>query len=915
MAPRVTLHENPFNLLRDRRALVLTDGETLGAALEREQLGDDFVFTCNGEVLPPERALAHVPANGEDLALVPVLHNSALRIIALIGVAIAAAAATYFTGGLAAPWVAAAVGAVVSAGGSLLVNFIASLFQKKPGGSNYGVLGPVTTGRSGIPIPKSYGTMRSAGNITESWIDIQGNNEDQHDVDDGADTIGRQYINVRIDFGWGPLFAYSNVMLNGKDIREFADVSYAMLYGSNDQTPVVEGDARWQIINQTTTGTTTNTQPTTNFNTINNNYPQQQRVRAGVPQNFVIIAGTRTDTTTIGVYVVFPQGVWRLDDNNVQKRAAISYDVFIRPSATATSAPGAWQHIPPYWSTPNGETHYYYNIRTCPLRQFTWANVAPGCWDVMVQKNGAGAVNNPLDYFEHESNLWGDELWVESTQETSATTLSYPNRIQMLVRIMASDSINGSDINVSIDGNFGLRSTLPPALAAYAAETPNNGSDIPACVAYDIMTDDLIGANLPDSQKDMNFLAAWAALTESLVNNGDGGTQSLAKFNGTLQQDGLSIWGALQMVAGMSYANLQQMGLLITGWLDQADVPVQMFGPGSMLKDSYSKEYLNVEDRAQEIEVTFADIADNYKTRNPERVVYAQDETSDEALKKTQVNLVGCTNRVQAYYWGAQKLAESETLIRTHSWKSNANAIRCRTGNIVLLSQDVSQYGFSGLVQPGSTASEIVIDRTDVVWSSGANAIVCHPSLERMTIAITTIVTVDGVVTLTVTGYDGVTPVKRLQQGSGSALIDVGVTAVNSTTLTVGVEFNATGLANGAATLWDLDVLETRTVTGIANGVLTLGTPLSIAPVALSTQYIFQTTTQVAVPVRIHSISKDIGTQRFTVRAIDYSNSTYDIPPPLPGLSYTPPMGTPAPTPNPVNEAYLQVVYTIVTGS
>ena len=35
-------------------------------------------------------------------------------------------------------------------------------------------------------------------------------------------------------------------------------------------------------------------------------------------------------------------------------------------------------------------------------------------------------------------------------------------------------------------------------------------------------------------------------------------------------------------------------------------------------------------------------------------------------------------------------LRENENLLRKHKWQSNRNAIRCRTGNVVLLSQDIT---------------------------------------------------------------------------------------------------------------------------------------------------------------------------------------------------------------------------------
>ena len=899
---RLSVAHNPFAPdIHDARCLL--PGESIAAALEREGLDGRYVVQCNGELLSPERGMEYVPADTDAILVAPALGNSALKTIALIGVS---AATAFFTAGLGSfiggvlftslttTAQNAIAATIISVGGSMLVNGIASFFQKQPGGTSMGVLGPQTVARSGIPIPKGYGKIRRAGNIVESWIDIQGDNEDEHDVDDGADTIGRQYINCRIDFGWGPARNFTDFEINGKDINSFRDVAYLVLPGTNDQLPVISAsDPRWVVLNPTTTGTTTNTEPTTAFNTINNNYPQDQRVCAGIPVNYVIVPGQRPDTQKATVFVVFKQGCWRYDDNMEIKRLAIDYSVYYRVKGSGDAAWVLAQH------------HVYVNIRQTLLRQATIIdNLPAGSYDYKVLKTGSGAPDNPLDLFEHESNLFGDELWIESVQETSYTALSYPMSIQVLLRIMASDQISGADLNLTCIIEHGLTVTMEKALPAPIAAL---AEDVPAAVGYDILSSGLIGGNIPDSRIDLAFLTSWAALSSTLVDDGDGGTQPLALFNGVYDQPDVNVWAALQTCGGMSRANFQRVGVRVTGWLDQPDVPVQLFHVGNILKDSYTKTYLNLEDRAQEIEVTFPDAADDYKTRNPIRVVAAQDETSDQALKQGKLTLVGCTDRVQAYYFATHKLLESETVIRTHTWRSNAQAIRCKTGNLALLQHDVPQWGYGGLVQPGSTASMVNLDRDDFDSSGNLTVTVSHPALQRAAIVIQAIA---GNV-ITVTGYDGSTSVTRLQQGT----VDVAVTAALSGGVTVS---DSTGLVAGPATLWDLDVMETRAVASLKGAVALLTTPLSAVPVDYAS-YVLQSAAKQAITVRIKRIQKSIDKQTYTITAVDYSPSTYAVPPPMSGLSYTPPAPTSTATtatplaPNPAatgSDANLSVAYT-----
>ena len=863
----VLLCENPFDLTKEQTELECHPGESIRELLARYKRNEGYIVVHNGGPLELEEGLQFRPEPGDDVMLVVELHNPALRTIAMIGVQVAGAFLApglgNFIGGVlftSLTTVAqnAIAGALISVAGALAVGGIASLFQKTPGGQNYGVLGPSTTGRSGVPIPKGYGLMRSGGNVVESWIDIMGNNGDQHDVDDGADTIGRQYINGRVDFGWGPASSMPNILLNGKDINEFSDVSYFIRLGTNTQGAVYAYDPGWIQKNITTTGSTQNLNPTTNFTSINNNYPINQRVRCGITQNFIVVPGQRDDTEKLTVFVTFPQGVWRLDNNNVIKRCAIDYDVYYRDVLNN----GSWIKVPPTSNDYTGSSHYYYNIRQTLLRQATIIDgLPPSRYDVKVVKYGAGAVHNPLDYFEHESNQWGDELWIESVQETSYTTLMYKNTIQLCFRIMATDQISGSDLQFQADIVHELHTALPEELASYSHDTP-------ACVTYDMLADPLYGANWTNI--DLDFFERWADLTNAQVDDGDGGTQKLAVFNGIFDQ-GVNVWQAVSSVAVMSRANLQRIGRNVTGWLDAPDVPVQLFTMGNIIKDSYEVTYLDLSDRLQEFQITFADAADDYKTRNPLRLVGAQNESSAEALKKQAISLLGCTNRVQAWYWGSLHLRQAEDILRTHTWKTNAQGIRSRVGNVVSLQHDVPGYAWGGVVMPGSTASTLIFDRKDQPFDANSawTVTVQHPAVKRATAAITSPVGSQ----VTISGYGSAAKGMRLVQGD----VDIAIAEVVGTTLTLE---NVDALAAGSVDIWEIDVLETVGVTGLQGTQASLATPLSIVPTPYS-QFIYQSTTSKTMPVRIKQILKDPGKMHYTLTAVDYSDSQYDIPAPV----------------------------------
>lgn len=859
---KLVVCRNPFDPAKDRTEIEVEQGRVEAKLDELSIVRSHNILCLNGEILPPERSLATL--GPEDyLTVIPKLENSTLRIIAQIGVAAAAIlasgplgaflSASVFTSLTSAQGVALAA-SLISVGGNLLVAGISSLFQKKPVPS-YGWNGPQTTGQSGLPIPKGFGTMRSAGNIVMSWVDLQNADNDEHTNDNGANDIGRMWMNILVCFGFGPAKSISDIRINDKDIASYSDVAYFTRLGTNNQTAQTVYDPSWTILNQTTNGTAPNTRPFTSFDRIVNNYPISQRILSGVTNNFVIVEGQRSDTQQLEVVVQFPQGVWRIDNNGEIQRLCIYYDVYYRTVVPGRTSFGPWVLA---------RSHGYINVRQSILRQITTiSGLTAGMYDIKVVKRGSGAVNNPMNAFEHESNKFGDEIWIESVQETCFDALTYPNMILLGLRIMATDQLAGSNLQISADVEYGARMPRPAQLAAY-------NDDNPAVVAYDIHADPLVGGGSSTGSIDVGALQEWADLCDTQVNNGIGGTQKLAVFNGIFDQDGKTVWDVFQSVCVMSRATAIQVGTKVSVALDRPEDPVQMFHMGNILKDSYSTKYLPLSDRADEIVVDYANAADNYKTRTPLRVITFEDQGSSEILKRTRVNLLGCTNAQQAWYWAYHRLLENKIKLRTHTWDSPAQAIVCRIGNVVWLQHDVPQWANGGLIL-GGTSSSVTLDRSDYEYSpsDGYTLTIVHPVLWRQTLSVSN---VSGNV-VSLAGFDSSKRVMRAIKGD----TDVAITDVGLGSITV--EDASQFQSGDMIQLYDADVIETVNVTGYSNGVANVSPALSATPTPYA-GYIYQSSMKKAMKVKIAGI-KRTGDQKFTITAMDYVPKVYDVPPPL----------------------------------
>jgi hypothetical protein len=295
-----------------------------------------------------------------------------------------------------------------------------------------------------------------------------------------------------------------------------------------------------------------------------------------------------------------------------------------------------------------------------------------------------------------------------------------------------------------------------------------------------------------------------------------------------------------------------------------------MFHVGNILKDSYSKKYLNLSDRAQEIEVDYANAADDFKTRTPLRVITAEDQGSSEVLKRTRVNLVGCTNTKQAWYWAYHRLLENKLKLRTHTWDSPAQAIVSRVGNVAWLQHDVPQWASGGLIVGGSVL-DVQLDRSDYDYSSGGGytLTVVHPVLLRQTL---TVSNVSGNV-VSLTGFNPARRVMRAVKGG----VDVAITDVGASSITVD---DASQFHSGdSIQLYDTDAIETVSVMAYSNGIANVSPALSATPTPYA-GYIYQSSVKKALKVRITGI-KRTGDQKFTITAMDYIPDVYNIPAPV----------------------------------
>ncbi len=201
----------------------------------------------------------------------------------------------------------------------------------------------------------------------------------------------------------------------------------------------------------------------------------------------------------------------------------------------------------------------------------------------------------------------------------------------------------------------------------------------------------LYGCGLTDSQIDIEGIKAWGAWCDA----------KRLTFNYVLDRK-MSSADVLDMIARAGRAaKTQHTGKLGVVW-DAADLPeVATFGPFNIKAGSFQIAYLN-EGTVDEIVLNFVN-ADRNWTMDEVRVRVPGATTSSNPL---QLDLDGCTNLDMASR-EANLLAASQVWHRRRVvFETDIEGYVASKGDVIRLTHDLTVWGYSGRMMPGSRGAE-----------------------------------------------------------------------------------------------------------------------------------------------------------------------------------------------------------------
>jgi hypothetical protein len=205
----------------------------------------------------------------------------------------------------------------------------------------------------------------------------------------------------------------------------------------------------------------------------------------------------------------------------------------------------------------------------------------------------------------------------------------------------------------------------------------------------------MYGVGLTDSQMDLAGLHVWAQFcaAESLT------------FNAVVDTT-MTAADMLNMIATTGFGSPSWASGKLGAVFDARNAsPVAVFGMSNIIRNSFQVSYIS-ENLADELVIRF---------RNPDKD-YEQDEVRALSpdvvtpVRSSAVELFGCTDEDMAGKFANYLAAQQYYRRRRVSWQSDFEGFVCQRGDVVLMSHDLTQWGYSGRFV-GVNANVVTLDR------------------------------------------------------------------------------------------------------------------------------------------------------------------------------------------------------------
>ena len=539
------------------------------------------------------------------------------------------------------------------------------------GSPTYGWNGAQTIQEVGVPIAVVYGEHKIGGNIINQFL-----------RDDGD----RNYLNVLLSLCEGEIESVGNIEINNNPVANFGGVTIYEKYGTNTQSVIP------------------------NFEDLHNLYPVNVNL---TKDNSHVYTTVDSDVEAFEVHLRLGSGLYQQSGGG----GIASWSVIYRVEYKLHTDP-AYIDL--------GEITISAKSRSTVRRIFRKEGLVPGQYDIRVTRTSDDSSLDPLKQ--------GDLMWFQM-DELKTDDLRYPNTALLGLKLLATDQLSGSMPNITCvvkgrkvsapdvrnagvpvdwedyywDGS-GYRLLSDDTLLDWDESTyVNQFCANPVWCLKDFITNYRYGLGefISHTNLDNASLLEMSQYCEEKVPDGQGGFEKRFRMDVVIDSNTKALDMLIQLCATFNAMPVYSAGGL-SFKIDKEVNPTQLFGMGNIIKDTFVQSWKTLKEIPNVIEIQFMDKDKGYRQ---ETVSYIDEDSlsSGEPMRKSQIRLF-TTRTSYAIRAARYALKVARYINRSISFRTGIDAIACQAGDIISISHDVPQWGFSGRVQAGSTTTLVKLD-------------------------------------------------------------------------------------------------------------------------------------------------------------------------------------------------------------
>ena len=619
--------------------------------------GEHYHVTVNGGLVDPKEYRTITINEGSYITICPVVAGGSgggKSIVSLIA-SLALAYVSFGVGGLASggAWGAAAAtwtttgmlmaAATMFLGGMLISRLTPTPKMDKQQDSDqtqtysWGNLQPLQG--QGHSVGITYGTVRAAPQILSQHVSTSGD---------------KQYLNILLCAGEGPMDKFENLRINDNPIENFKDIIVDTRLGTNTQSAI-------SYFGDTYADMSLNY----DLNTIGTWRIQRLNTNA---------------TQGLEIQIELPAGLCHMGDTGKTQSGWVRIDAMYRRVGETV-----WTG----WLS----GFEISAAQTSPLRRvFRKDDLEIGQYEVQVRcsaKSGTSATKdvNSMTWSQVSSVLYDD--------------FRRPNRALVGIRALATDQLSGGLPSITYEQTRSTVWVYNPNKGIYEEEAADN----PAWACYDLVH--YCRKLQHPLTREWQFKVYGAKKDKIIYSDfkswADWCVKMNLKVNLFIEQKG-QLDSKMQDISIVGRGRVIRRGTKFGCICDMPTEPVQLFTMGNIVSGSFNVSYLELPERANEVEITFPNREKNWEKDIIQ--VYGKDWDNDDTIKNpTSISMDGITSWEQAYRQAKYMLKSSEYIIETISFDADVDAIACQVGDVILVQHDLPKWGFGGRILGGNQTS------------------------------------------------------------------------------------------------------------------------------------------------------------------------------------------------------------------